>query len=273
VTHPLSPADRLCPPLVFAHRGGRALAPENTLAALDLGLAAGADGLEFDVRISSDGVPVLHHDPDLDRCTNGRGPVEALTAAELTRIDAAYWFDAASGYPLRGHGIGVPTLAGALERHAGPPLIVEIKVDAADAARRVLEVIRRAGALHRVCIGSFSLQVLQTVRALEPRLPTSAARKEGQWSLYRSWLGLPLGNTPYRGFQVPERAGRLKVVSRRFIRAAHRSGLPVQVWTVNDERDMWRLLDWGADALISDRPDLAARVRDAWVALRGAAPR
>jgi glycerophosphoryl diester phosphodiesterase len=65
---------------------------------------------------------------------------------------------------------------------------------------------------------------------------------------------------------VPERSGRLKVVSRRFIRSAHRAGLPVQVWTVNEEPDMWRLLDWGADALISDRPDLAARVRDAWAA-------
>src|SRR5215208_4793821 len=205
VAHPLAPAGRDCLPLVFAHRGGRALGPENTLAALDLGLAAGADGLEFDVRISSDGVPVLHHDPDLGRCTNGRGPVEGLTAAELTRIDAAYWFDEANGYPLRGHGISVPTLADALERYAGPPLIVEIKVDAADAARRVLDVIRRAGAVDRVCIGSFSLPVLQTVRALEPCLPTSAAREEGQWSLYRSWLGLPLGETPYRGFQVPER--------------------------------------------------------------------
>ena len=266
MAHPLSPADRDCPPLVFAHRGGRALGPENTLAALDLGRAAGADGLEFDVRISGDGVPVLHHDPDLDRCTAGRGPVEARTAAELARVDAAYWFDEAHGYPLRDRGICVPTLADALVRYTDLPLIIEIKVGTVDAARRVVEAVRHAGAVQRVCIGSFSLLALQTVRALEPRIPTSAAREEGQWSLYRSWLRLPLGLTPYRGFQVPERAGRLTVVSRRFIRAAHRAGLPVQVWTVNEECDMWRLLDWGADALISDRPDLAVRVRDAWVA-------
>ena len=251
---------------MFAHRGGRALGPENTLTALDLGLAAGADGLEFDVRISRDGVPVLHHDPDLDRCTNARGPIESLTVAELARVDAAYWFDEANGYPMRDRAIGVPTLAEALARYLGPPLIVEIKVGTAEAARRVVDVIRREDAVARVCIGSFSLVALETVRAVEPRIPTSAAREEGQWSLYRTWVGLPLGTTPYRGFQVPERAGRLKVVSRRFIRAAHRAGLPVQVWTINDERDMWRLLDWGVDALISDRPDIAVRVRDAWVA-------
>ena len=266
VAHPLSLANRIRPPLVFAHRGGRALGPENTLAGLDLGMAAGADGLEFDVRVSRDGVPVLHHDPDLDRCTNASGPVEARTAAELARVDAAYWFDEAHGYPRRAGAMGGPTPAAVLPRYTQRPLIVDNMVGAADAARLVLDVIRRAGAVERVCIGSFSLLALETVRALEPRLPTSAAREEGQWSLYRSWVGLPFGATPYRGFQVPERAGRLTVVSRRFIRAAHRASLPVQVWTVNEEPDLWRLLDWGADAVISDRPDLAARVRDAWVA-------
>ena len=115
--------------------------------------------------------------------------------------------------------------------------------------------------VERVCIGSFSLTVLQTVRALEPRLPTSAAREEGQWSLYRSWVGLPLGTTPVPGFPGARALRPAEGVSRRFIRAAHRAGLPVQVWTVNEEPDMWRLLDWGVDALISDRPDLAVRVQ------------
>ena len=87
----------------------------------------------------------------------------------------------------------MPTLADALVRYTDLPLIVEIKVGTADAARRVVEVVRRRGAVQRVCIGSFSLLALQTVRALEPRIPTSAAREEGQWSLYRSWLRLPLG--------------------------------------------------------------------------------
>jgi glycerophosphoryl diester phosphodiesterase len=253
---------------VFAHRGGRLLGPENTRPALDLGLAAGADGLEFDVRLSRDGVPVLHHDPDLDRCTNVRGPVAAYTAAELADIDAAYWFDAARGYPLRGKGIGVPTLAEVLARYAGVPMIVEIKVGSAAAACLVVEAIGRAAAADHVCVGSFSLTALRTVRALDPRITTSAAREEVRWALYRSWVGLPPPAPAHRGFQVPERAGRLTVVTPRFVRAVHRAALAVQVWTVNEERDMWRLLDWGVDGLITDRPDVAVRVRDAWAAAR-----
>jgi glycerophosphoryl diester phosphodiesterase len=76
------------------------------------------------------------------------------------------------------------------------------------------------------------------------------------------------GNVAYRAFQVPEWAGRVRVISRRFARCAHRSRCAVQVWTVNDEADMRRLLDCGVDGLISDRPDLAVRVRDAWLAER-----
>jgi glycerophosphoryl diester phosphodiesterase len=254
---------------VFAHRGGRLLGPENTLPALDLGLAAGADGLEFDVRLSRDGVPVLHHDPHLDRCTNVRGPVEAYTATELAAIDAAYWCDAEHKYPWRGRSIGVPTLAEVLARYAGVPMIVEIKVGGTEAARLVVEATCRAGAIDHVCVGSFSLTALRTVRALDARFTTSAAREEVRWALYRSWVGLPPARSAYQGFQVPERAGRLTVVTPRFVRAAHRAALAVQVWTVNHERDMWRLLDWGVDGLISDRPDLAVRVRDAWARGRG----
>jgi glycerophosphoryl diester phosphodiesterase len=240
------------------------LAPENTLPAFAAGLAAGADGLELDVHLSRDGVPIVQHDPDLDRCTDATGPVTAKTAAELGALDAAFTFEGADGRRWSGQGIGVPTLADVLARFPDVPIIIEIKAGTPDTARRVVEVVRAADAIARVCIGSFSLPALQVVRRLEPRLATSAAREEGQWSLYRSWLGLGLGRPPYRAFQVPEQAGRLRVISPRFIRAAHRAGLSVQVWTVNDEADMRRLLDWGVDGLITDRPDLAVRVRDEW---------
>src|SRR6187455_766122 len=87
--HPFFASSR---PLVFAHRGGSALAPENTLASFDNGLSLGADGLELDVHLSRDGVVVVHHDTTLERTTNGRGKVSALTADELAQLDAAYWF-------------------------------------------------------------------------------------------------------------------------------------------------------------------------------------
>lgn len=260
-----SPFHRPPRPLVFAHRGGRALGPENTLAAFDLGIAAGADGLELDVHLSRDGVPVVHHDPDLDRCTDATGPIDAHTAAELARVDAAFAYAPERGCPWRGRGIGIPTLAAVLERYP-VPMVVEIKAYAAAAAHAVADAVRDAGAGDRICVGSFEVSTLAAVRAHAPALATSAARIEAQWALYRSWLGLAPRRPAWRAYQVPERAGRLRVVSPRFVRCAHRAGVGVQVWTVDDEADMQRLLDWGVDGLITDRPDVAVRVRDEWVA-------
>src|SRR5437773_11733639 len=104
-------------PLVFAHRGGSALAPENTIEAFDNGLALGADGLELDVRLSRDGVVVVHHDPVLDRTTNLRGAIVDRTADELAAADAGCQFRRGGAFPFRGAGIGVPALADVLARY------------------------------------------------------------------------------------------------------------------------------------------------------------
>jgi glycerophosphoryl diester phosphodiesterase len=224
-------------PLVFAHRGGSALAPENTIDAFDNGLALGADGLELDVHLSRDGVVVVHHDRTLDRTTALRGPVAARSARELG--DA-----------------GVPALSDVLARYPGIRIIVELKVNRPELAVAVVDVVRRAGAVERVCVGAFGQRVLRTVRAIEPTMATSAAREEVRWALYRSWVRWPVMRVAYSGFQVPEWSGRTRVVSPRFVGAAHRAGLAVQVWTVDAEDDARRLLSWGVDALITDRPDI-----------------
>ena len=98
-------------------------------------------------------------------------------------------------------------------------------------------------------------------------MATSASQPEARLALYRSWAGLPVRRPSYQAYQVPERAGRLRVVSPRFIRHAHLANLKVQVWTVDERADMERLLAWGADALISNRPDLAVQVRNRVVPL------
>jgi len=224
-------------PLVFAHRGGAALAPENTIAAFDHGIALGADGLELDVRLSRDGVVVVHHDRRLDRTTTLRGPIEERTADELARAN-------------------VPALADVLARHRDARVIIEMKLNTAALARATVDVVRRADAVERVCLGSFGRRALREARAIEPAIATSAAREEVRWALYRSWVGWPAPRVAYAGFQVPEMAGRTRVVSPRFIDAAHRAGLGVQVWTVDTEADARRLLDMGVDALITDRPDI-----------------
>ena len=145
-----------------------------------------------------------------------------------------------------------------LTRYPAIPLIIELKVNQPELAKRVLEEVRRAGAIDRVAFGSFGWRVLHAVRTMEPLVPTGASQEEVRWALYRSWVRWPLGRPRYRELQVPEQAGATRIVTPRFVEHAHRAGLLVKVWTVDDPADMRRLLGWGVDALISDRPDLAA---------------
>jgi glycerophosphoryl diester phosphodiesterase len=253
-------------PRVFAHRGGSALGPENTLAAFELGLRAGADGLELDVHLSADGVPVVFHDDTLDRTTNASGPVATRTAAELARVDAGWHFrDARGGYPFRNQGLGVPALLDVLQRFRDVPIIIEMKLDSAEMGARVADDIRTARAEHSACAAGYGRHSAAAVRRALPELATSACYPEVRLALYRSWAGVPVSRPPFGGYQVPEYAGRFRIVSPRFIRHAHTAGLEVQVWTVDERADMQRFLAWGADALISNRPDVAVAVRDTFV--------
>jgi glycerophosphoryl diester phosphodiesterase len=231
---------------VFAHRGGSKIGPENTIEAFDRGLAAGADGLELDVHLSRDAKVVVHHDRLLDRTTRGSGPLVNRTAAELASI-------------------GVPMLGEVLARYRATPIIVELKVPGTTLARAVVDEVRRGHAAEHVCLGSFSATALSAVRSIAPEIATSACRFEVRTALYRSWIHLSPGRVRYRGFQVPETSGRRRVVSPRFVRLAHRRGLKVQVWTVDEPEDIRRLLDWGVDGIISDRPDVAAQVVRNWI--------
>jgi glycerophosphoryl diester phosphodiesterase len=232
--HPFFASSR---PLVFAHRGGSALVPENTMAAFDNGLALGADGLELDVHLSRDGVVVVHHDRLLDRTTTLRGPIAERTADELGRA-------------------GVPALEDVLARYREPRIIIEMKVNSRPLAAATIDLVRRAKAVERVCLGSFGLGVLRAARLIEPAIATSGAREEVRWALYRSWCRWPVSRVAYNGYQIPEWAGRTRVVSPRFVEYAHDAGLGVQVWTVDNVGDARRLLGWGVDALITDRPDV-----------------
>lgn len=234
---------------MFAHRGGSKIGPENTITAFDRGLGAGADGLELDVHLTRDRVVCVHHDRLLDRTTRVKGPICDRTAAELAAVD-------------------VPVLRDVLVRYPRTPIIIELKQASAALALAVIEEVRRADASERVCLGSFSVTALRAARAAAPEIPTSAGRLEVRMALYRSWINLSPGRPPYQVFQVPETRGRTRVVSPRFVKLAHKAGLPVQVWTVDEPQDIRRLLDWGVDAIISDRPDVAVEVVRDWAARR-----
>lgn len=244
-------------PFVLGHRGGSALGPENTIPAFDQAVALGVDGLELDVRLSRDGIVVVHHDARLERTTNASGRVRDWTADELARVDAACRFKRTGQHPWLGVAVGVPSLAEVLRRYRDSWIIVEMKENEPELARATVDEVRRAKASDRVCVGGFGLRAMVEARRYGPEIPTSAAREEVRWALYRSWVAWPVAAPAYAGFQVPERSGSTRVVSERFIRIAHRHDLFVQTWTIDRPEDMHRLLGWGVDGLITDRPDLA----------------
>lgn len=247
-------------PLVYAHRGGAALAPENTLAAFDSGLALGADGLELDVQLSADLVPIVIHDPTLDRTTDATGPLAQWTAAELEKVDAGYRFARDGHYPFRGRGLGVPALDDVLARYPRTPLIVELKSSDQRLARAVVDAIRAASALDHVTIGSFHQGALDLVRAYDAAIRTGADMDE-----IRSGLADEVpGTLPQRSFQVPEVYAGVRIVTPEFVARAHASRASVVVWTVDRDEDIRRLLDWGVDGIITDRPDVAVPVVRAW---------
>ena len=222
------------------------------MVAFDTGLAAGTDGIELDVRLSLDGVAVAMHDPTLDRTTDATGPVEARTAGELAGLDAGYRFALDGAYPFRGRGIGVPSLGTVLDRYRDTAILVELKSSDPRLARAVVDAVHASGAAGRVTVGSFQKGALEAVRALDPVLPTGADAVKPAFTI----------------FQVPEIYAGTRVVTPEFIARAHAAGIAVMVWTVNHEADMQRLLEWGVDGLITDRPDLAVPLVRDWYGRR-----
>jgi glycerophosphoryl diester phosphodiesterase len=245
--------------MLVAHRGGSLLAPENTMVAFRMAVEDWwADMLELDVRLTKDGEVVVIHDATVDRTTDGHGRVSDFTLAELQSLDAGFRFvDDFGGTPFRGTGVVVPTLDEVLR--AFPSMRVNVEAKEAPVAGPLVAVIAHHAAQHRVLVAAEFESARIDARGYQGPWGASYLQILLFWILH----GLP-GGSPYTPgadiFQVPERRGRLRVVTPRFVREAHRLSIPVQVWTVNREDDMRRLLDLGVDGIQTDRPDLLAGV-------------
>jgi glycerophosphoryl diester phosphodiesterase len=244
---------------VIAHRGASGSAPENTLAAFDLAVRQGADAIELDVRLTSDGVPVVLHDATLDRTTASRGRLDALQFAGLREVDAGARFtpDRGRTYPFRGAGLRVPALAEVLREFPRIPILVEVKEPAAQEAVR--RVILDHAAAERCLLASEHHAALALFR--EPRFAVAASGQE-IGALYRAALFRRAPQVvPYRALSVPERYHGLKVPTRRFVAMARALGCPVHVWTVNDPAAATRLWASGVAGIVTNLPDriLAAR--------------
>lgn len=247
-------------PLLIAHRGGSALAPENTLTAFSQALEWWrADILETDVQPTRDGEVVVIHDPRVDRTTDGTGRVVDLTLEEIRSLDAGYRYtpDRGESFPYRGCGVRISTLAELLAAHPRMRINVEIKHPAAQ--ERVWEVVHEAGATQRVLIATGELA--NRSRFGHYTGPVSASGSELRAFYIHHRLHLAgLYRHRVDAFQMPERHEGRQVLGPRLIREAHARNVAVHVWTVDEVADMHRLLSWGVDGLVTDRPDRLARV-------------
>jgi glycerophosphoryl diester phosphodiesterase len=235
-------------PIPFAHRGGAGDHPENTMPAFAHAIELGYTYLETDVHATNDGVLVAFHDPDLSRTCDRPGSIGDLSWREVSsaRVDGTE---------------PIPRLDDLLEAFPEARINIDCKADRAVAP--LVDALRRHDVLDRVCIGSFSDRRLRRLRAeLGERLCSSF----GPFQV-ASLLGA--GRVPWGGqvAQVPPRWGRIDVVTERTIRTARRRGFQVHVWTIDEHREMHRLLDLGVDGVMTDRPAVLKSVleeRNAW---------
>ncbi len=250
-------------PKNLAHRGASAHAPENTLEAFRLGLESGAGGLEMDAHLTRDGEVVVIHDDAVDRTTDGTGLVRDMTLEELRRLDAGHNFSPdGDSFPYRGKELRIPTLREVYERFPEAAVNVELKEGQSGIQERVLEIIEEFDAEKRTLVASFEYPIIRRFREVSGgRISTGASRAEISIFYFASKVFLekfvPVG---YDALQVPIRHRGLEIVTPRFIKAARSRGVRVDVWTINDEKEMRLLLDLGADVIMTDEPEMLSRV-------------
>jgi glycerophosphoryl diester phosphodiesterase len=233
--------------LNIAHRGASAAAPPNTLAAFDVAVQLGADGIEFDVRLCADGVPVVIHNGTVDATTDGSGAVADMTLSELKRLDAGSWFDPAFA------GERIPALTEVLEALGGRMLLnVELKGGSLlndRLERAVANAIEVYDLAEHVHLSSFNPLILRRLQGHAPHLST------GLLCTSPAWLKAAIGRAV-----APQGLAALHphhtLVDEGYVHWARQHGYRIYVWTVDDPTEMRRLIRAGVDGIITNVPDV-----------------
>lgn len=228
-------------PFVLGHRGASHAAPQNTLAAFRKAADVGADGIELDVHLSRDGVPVVIHNDSVDATTDGRGLVREMTLAQLKALDAAAHFEAASFLDER-----IPTLEEVLAE-VGTRLLTNIELKAGQTAAlvpAVVDLVRRMGMANRVWFSSFKPYALYRARALAPEIPCGL--------LYGPLNPATLLLKPFTPHEAVHPYKDL--VTERGVQRAHNRGLRVFTWTLDDPEVARKFAAWGVDGIITNEP-------------------
>ena len=246
------------PTLLIAHRGGAALAPENTLPAFDMAVERyRADMIELDVHVTRDGEIVVAHDPDLSRCTDGEGPIAEHTLSQLEGLDAGYRFSRDGvTHPYRGLGLRIPRLTEVLARF-GVRMNIDVKPPVPGLEALLSAELRRAGVVDRVCVGSaVDETAVRLVRALPEAChfyPTEALT-----AAFRAvHAGSPPApaDSPYLVLDMPLYQGDARLLSGPLLDWARATGRWINVWTVDETAEMHRLVDERVGGIMTDRPD------------------
>ena len=238
-------------PLLLGHRGAKNYAPENTLAAFHLALEQGAHGVELDAKLSADGHVMVHHDATVERTTNGKGHVSQLSLTQLRELDAGSFF----AETFRGEKI--PTLEEVFDE-IGARAFINVELTNYSTPRDALvektcELVRKFKLQDRILFSSFFASNLKQAAVSLPEVPRALLALDGWKGAWARSFGFNFGEYaalhPY-----------LTDVTAQQVQRVHRLGRKINVWTVNAEADIRRLLGWGVDGIITDDPLNAARV-------------
>jgi glycerophosphoryl diester phosphodiesterase len=242
-------------PIAFAHRGGASEAPENTMPAFEHAVRLGYRYVETDVHVTADGVLLAFHDDHLDRVTDGAGAIADLpwSVVQQARVDGRE---------------PIPRFEDLLG--AWPDLRVNVDPKHDAAVEPLAEALLRAGAVDRVCVGAFSDKRLDRLQALVGGTLCTSMGPRQVARLVAASKHLPGGaNLTAPCAQLPTHQGRLPLVTEALVSTAHRRGIHIHVWTIDDPAEMARLLDLGVDGIMTDRPQVlqdVLRERDQWPA-------
>lgn len=246
---------RHAPPLVIAHGGGEGLAPGNTILAMQRSLAAGADVLDLDLRMTSDGVIVARHDRDLATSTDGSGMVDEHSWAEIQKLDTrSFWTGAPIAEP-----VGVPSLAQVLAEFGDVRMSLEFKQSTPSMAKPLCDLLRSASALNRVYLGGNDDAIVNQAKADCPELAIVNTIYEDLAEMRSAHDSGPQWCSPAPFEQPPYREGHF---SAKDVQWAHDHGVAVYTWTVDDEKTLWALAEAGVDGVYTRRPDIARKIFD-----------
>jgi len=255
-------------PIIVGHRGSSGEAPENTLPAFERALEHGAAILETDVHVTRDGVVVVYHDAEIDRTTDGRGPIAELTFAELRALDAGYAFtpDGGRSHPFRGRGLQISTLEEIFTALPGARFNIELKSPAPGLLEGTLAALRAADREDRTLLAAADDATMARLRArlaetgLAPAVGASTGDVVAWVMAERDGKPPPLDAMV---LQIPTHFGREPLVTPELLDLAHRHDTQIHVWTINEPAEMHRLLDLGVDAIMTDFPGVLRDVVEA----------